>query len=60
MNQTKYLESNMLIAQTQSLPRLVQEKVIISARDEELAKQYVLHLLREIQDFSRSVDQGID
>ena len=51
MNQTKYLESNMLIAQTQSLPRLVQEKIIISASDEELAKQYVLYLLREIAGF---------
>ncbi|MGA9843470.1 MAG: sugar phosphate isomerase/epimerase family protein [Nitrososphaeraceae archaeon] len=60
MNQTKYLESNMLIAQTQSLPRLVQENIIISASDEELARQYMLHLLREIQDFSRSVDQGSD
>ena len=60
MNQTKYLESNMLIAQTQSLPRLVQEKVIISTKDEELAKQCVSDLLREIRDFSKSVDQRYD
>lgn len=60
MNQSKYLESNMLIAQTQSLPRLVQEKIIISAIDEELAKRYVLHLLREIQGFSRNGNQGSD
>ena len=57
MNQTKYLESNMLIAQTQSLPRLIQEKVIISTKDEELAKQCVSDLLREIRDFSKSAGQ---
>ena len=57
MNQTKYLESNILIAQTQSLPRLIQEKVIISTRDEELAKQCVSDLLREIRDFSKSAGQ---
>ena len=38
----------------------MQENIIISASDEELARQYMLHLLREIQDFSRSVDQGSD
>jgi DNA polymerase elongation subunit (family B) len=54
MNQAKYLESNMLIAQTQSLPRLIQEKIIISTRDEELSKQCVSDLLREIRNFSRS------
>jgi DNA polymerase elongation subunit (family B) len=54
MNQAKYLESNILIAQTQSLPRLIQEKVIISTRDEELSKQCISDLLREIRNFSRS------
>jgi hypothetical protein len=49
MNKQKYLESNVLIAQRKGLPNIVQQKLIISDGDKELAKECFLYLREEIQ-----------
>jgi hypothetical protein len=51
MNKTKYFESNMLIAQTQSLPHSIQEKIIVSTKDEEIAKLSICYLIEKIAHF---------
>ncbi len=58
MSKTKYFESNILIAQTQGLPRFIQEKTVVSSKDEELAKQYILNLINGIQNFFKCIGQG--
>jgi hypothetical protein len=54
MNQTKYLESNMLIAQTQSLPRSIQQKIIVSSAEKNLAKECVLGLIAKVEMFFKN------
>jgi hypothetical protein len=49
MNKQKYFESNVLIAQRRGLPNIVQQKLIISDEDKELAKECFLYLRDEIQ-----------
>jgi hypothetical protein len=49
MNKQKYFESNVLIAQRKGLPNIVQQKLIISDEDKELAKECFLYLRDEIQ-----------
>jgi hypothetical protein len=49
MNKQKYFESNVLIAQKKGLPNIVQQKLIISDEDTELARECFLYLREEIQ-----------
>ena len=46
----KYEESNSLIAQRKSLPSFIQQQIIISDTDIELAKQCVLYLTQQLRD----------
>jgi hypothetical protein len=48
----KYQESNFLIAQKMSLPYELQQQVIVSDQEIELAKQCVLYLKQEIKKLS--------
>lgn len=49
MNKQKYFESNLLIAQRKGLPNVVQQKLIISDEEKELAKECFLYLKDQIQ-----------
>ncbi|HSF51871.1 MAG TPA: hypothetical protein VLA74_14010 [Nitrososphaeraceae archaeon] len=53
MSIEKYQESNLLTAQTMSLPDDIQQKVIVSDGEIELAKKCVLFLKQQILKFSR-------
>lgn len=46
----KYLEGNMLTAQKMGLPRLVQQALIVSDNDAELAKKCVLYLIQQLKE----------
>ena len=46
----KYEESNSLTAQRKSLPSFIQQQIIISDRDIDLAKQCLLYLTRQLRD----------
>jgi hypothetical protein len=48
MNKQKYFESNVLIAQRKGLPNIVQQKLIISDEDKELARECFLYLKDQI------------
>ena len=48
MSIQKYQESNLLTAQTMSLPYDIQQKIIVSDSDIELAKKCVLHIKQQI------------
>ncbi|HSF50489.1 MAG TPA: hypothetical protein VLA74_06990, partial [Nitrososphaeraceae archaeon] len=52
MSLEKYQESNLLTAQTMSLPYDIQQKVIVSEEEIELAKRCVLYLKQQILKFS--------
>lgn len=52
MVQQKYLESNILIAQKAGLPKTLQQDIIISDRDIELAKECVIHIEDQMAKFS--------
>ncbi len=49
MNPTKYRESNLLIAQRKGLPSLIQQRVIVSDQEVQLAKICVSRLKQQIQ-----------
>src|SRR5919199_871177 len=49
MNATKYRESNLLIAQRKGLPSLIQQRVIVSDEEVQLARLCVLRLKQQIQ-----------
>jgi hypothetical protein len=53
MSFEKYQESNLLTALTSSLPYDIQQKVIVSDEEIELAKKCVLYLKQQILDVSR-------
>ncbi|MDR4490206.1 MAG: bifunctional DNA primase/polymerase [Candidatus Nitrosocosmicus sp.] len=56
MVKQKYLDSNVLIAQKKGLPTLVQEQLIISKEDLDLAKDCILLLKEELlANFSKNV-----
>lgn len=48
MKSEKYKESNLLIAKKKGLPTLVQEHIIVSKKDQELAKKCVRYLKQEL------------
>jgi len=52
MGSQKYLEGNILTAQKMGLPRLVQQSLIISDREIELAKKCVMYLVQKMRDFT--------
>jgi hypothetical protein len=54
MNSTKYYESNILISQRKSLPGLIQQRIVISDEEIQLAKSCILHLKEEIKKFMTS------
>jgi hypothetical protein len=58
MNPIKYQESNILIAQRKGLPTLVQQRIIISDEDVELAKKCVVYLKHEINKLSSASKAG--
>jgi hypothetical protein len=49
MSQEKYLESNILTFQKLGLPNFIQQQIIISDRDVELARKCILYLKQEIK-----------
>jgi hypothetical protein len=49
MNSEKYRESNLLIAQRKGLPRLIQQRVIVSDEEIRLAKLCISHIKQQIQ-----------
>jgi hypothetical protein len=49
MNPTKYRESNLLIAQRKGLPSLIQQRIIVSDEEVQLARLCVLRLKQQIQ-----------
>jgi hypothetical protein len=49
MNPVKYRESNLLIAQRKGLPGLIQERVIVSEKEIQLARLCILKLKQQIQ-----------
>jgi hypothetical protein len=53
MNKVKYAESNMLIAQRKSLPGIVQQRLIISDEEVELAKGCFDYVKQNIQEMSK-------
>jgi hypothetical protein len=57
MSIEKYQESNFLTAQTMSLPYDIQQKVIISDEEIELAKNCVLYIKQQILQLSRCEDE---
>jgi hypothetical protein len=54
----KYQESNMLIAQTKGLPSLIQELVIVSSEDIDLAKQSIIYLKQELQRYLKAAGKS--
>ena len=50
----KYLQSNILIAQRKGLPDLLQQKLIVSDEEIQLARDCILYLKQEIQKTSRN------
>jgi hypothetical protein len=54
MNSTKYYESNILISQRKGLPSLVQQRIVISDEEIQLAKSCILLLKEEIKKFMTS------
>lgn len=54
MNSTKYYESNILISQRKGLPSLVQQRIVISDEEIQLAKNCIVHLKEEIKKFMTS------
>jgi hypothetical protein len=52
MNPEKYRESNLLIAQRKGLPRLIQQRVIVSDEEISLAKLCILNLKQQIRNYS--------
>jgi hypothetical protein len=50
----KYLEGNILIAQRMGLPKLMQESLIVSNSDVELAKKCVFYLIQQMNKFATS------
>ncbi|MGA9928935.1 MAG: hypothetical protein WBP96_10025, partial [Nitrososphaeraceae archaeon] len=46
----KYEESNSLTAQRKSFPSFIQQQIIISNKDIDLAKQCLLYLTRQLRD----------
>ena len=46
----KYEESNSLTAQRKSLPSFIQQQIIISDSEIELAKQCLLYLIQQLRD----------
>jgi len=56
MSIEKYQESNLLTAQTMSLPYDIQQKTIVSNEDIEIAKKCVLYIKHQILKLSRSDD----
>jgi hypothetical protein len=57
MSFEKYVESNFLTAQTMSLPYDIQQKVIVSDEEIELAKKCVLYIKQQILQLSRCEDE---
>ena len=49
MIREKYEESNLLIAQRKSLPSFIQQQIIVSDTDIELAKQCVIYLIQQLR-----------
>ncbi len=49
MIREKYEESNLLIAQRKSLPSFIQQQIIVSNSDIELAKKCVLYLIQQLR-----------
>jgi hypothetical protein len=49
MNPAKDMESNLLIAQRKGLPSLIQQRVIVSDEEVQLARLCVLRLKQQIQ-----------
>jgi hypothetical protein len=47
----KVLEGNKLIAQRMGLPKLLQESLVVSEKDVELAKKCVLYLIQQMEKF---------
>ena len=54
MSIEKYQESNLLTAQTMSLPYDIQQKIIVSDEEIEFAKKCVLYIKHQILQLSRS------
>jgi hypothetical protein len=52
MNSEKYRESNLLIAQRKGLPRLIQQRVIVSDEEIRLAKLCISHIKQQIQKYN--------
>jgi DNA polymerase family B len=50
----KYHESNILIAQKKGLPQFMQQKLIASNKEVELAKKSILHIKMQIQEASKN------
>ena len=57
MSIEKYQESNLLTAQTMSLPYDIQQKIIVSDEEIELAKKCVLYLKHQIFKLSRGEEE---
>jgi hypothetical protein len=57
MSFEKYVESNFLTAQTMSLPYDIQQKVIVSDEEIELAKKCVLYIKQQILKSSKCEDE---
>jgi hypothetical protein len=53
MVKQKYHESNVLVAQKKGLPRLMQQRLIVSDNDIELAKKCILYLKLQIQELAK-------
>ena len=49
MIREKYEESNLLIAQRKSLPSFIQQQIIVSDSDIELAKKCVIYLIQQLR-----------
>jgi hypothetical protein len=55
----KYLQSNILIAQRKGLPELLQQKLIVSNEEIQLAKDCILYLKQEIQKISNNKQNAV-
>ena len=60
MSKEKYFESNILIAQRKGLPNLLQQHVIVSDKDIQIAKACILTLKQNINDLYYSNDANYD
>ena len=60
MSKEKYFESNILIAQRKGLPNLVQQHVIVSDKDIQIAKACILSLKQNINDLHNSNNANYD